>query len=118
MNRLGSVSWLGRDFDEFTGRRRRRDGLPVLLKPLQVELDCLMDQGQDLFTRFARSDAAGKIGNISPERGGALFDNYQVAHSGHSDFLRPACFSALPRVPGGTSTLGFPATVTVPDFSR
>jgi hypothetical protein len=30
--------------------------------------------------------------------------------------LRPACFSALLSVPGGTSTLGFPATVTVPGF--
>jgi hypothetical protein len=35
---------------------------------------------------------------------------------GLAHFLSPACFSALLRVPGGMSTLGFPATVTVPGF--
>jgi len=31
-------------------------------------------------------------------------------------YLSPACFRTLISVPGGTSTLGFPATVTVPDL--
>ena len=34
----------------------------------------------------------------------------------YSGFLSPACFMALFNVPGGTSMLGFPATVTVPGF--
>jgi len=83
-----------------------------------MELDSLMNQGQNFFTRIARSDTAGKVGNVGSKRRGAFFDYNQIAHFGHSDFLRPACFRALFRVPGGTSTLSFPANVTVPDFSR
>jgi hypothetical protein len=32
----------------------------------------------------------------------------------YSGFLSPACFKALFSVPGGTSMLGLPGTVTVP----
>ena len=39
-----------------------------------------------------------------------------VTVAGKPHFLSPACFSALLSVPGGMSTLGFPATVTVPGF--
>jgi hypothetical protein len=46
----------------------------------------------------------------------AFFDYNQIAHFGRSYFLRPACFRTLFSVPGGTSMLGFPATVTVPDL--
>jgi hypothetical protein len=36
--------------------------------------------------------------------------------SGELPVFKPACFSTLFSVPGGTSTLSFPATVTVPRF--
>jgi len=36
----------------------------------------------------------------------------------HLVFFRPDCFNALFNVPGGMSTLGFPATVTVPLFVK
>src|SRR2546422_3010020 len=51
----------------------------------------------------------------SPTRLASLNDHH-VAHHRHPhfSFLRPACFSMAFNVPGGTSRLGLPATVTVP----
>jgi hypothetical protein len=42
-----------------------------------------------------------------------LFDDNQVLHA-RPQFFKPACFRMLLKVPGGTSMLGLPATVTVP----
>src|SRR5713101_6404477 len=51
----------------------------------------------------------------SPTRLPSL-DDHHVPHSRppHFSRLSPACFSMAFKVPGGTSKLGFPATVTVP----
>lgn len=78
--------------------------MPILPEPFEVELDSLMDQRQNLFARLTRGDAPGKIGNVSPKGSGALLDYDQIAHFGHSILFRPACLSALFKVPGGTST--------------
>jgi len=45
-----------------------------------MELDCLMNQGQNFFTRIARSDTSGKVGNVGPKRRRAFFDYHQIAH--------------------------------------
>jgi len=58
---------LGRDFDEFTGGRRWRDWLAVLLESFEVEFDGLMNRDQNFVPRFANGDAPGKIRNIGPE---------------------------------------------------
>jgi hypothetical protein len=92
---------LGRDLDEFTGRGRRRDGLTVFFEAFQMKFNCLMNQSQNFVTGIASSDATGKVGNVGSERSRAFFNYYQVSHFGHSYFLRPACFRALLRVPGG-----------------
>ena len=61
-------------------------------------------------------NTARKIRNVRPIGTWALFDNNKVTHTLHLSFLSPACLIALFNVPGGMSTFGFPATVTVPFF--
>ncbi len=88
---------------------------PLLLEPLKVELDGFLNKLKNLCLGFARRDAARKIRYIRPVAARTLLQYDHITHTNYS-FLRPACFSALLSVPGGTSTLGFPATVTVPGF--
>jgi len=79
-----------------------------------MKLDSLANERKDFSLRLTRGNAPGKIGNVCPIGGGAFFNDNQVAHLSYSYFFSPACFNALFKVPGGMSTLGFPATVTVP----
>ena len=74
-----------------------------------MQFDCLFDKGFSLFSCFANRDASRKIRHIGAERCRAFFDDCNVVH-----FFKPACFKILLSVPGGTSTLSFPAIVTVP----
>ena len=85
-----------------------------------MKLDGLSDEAADFVTTLADSDTAREIGNMSAPTRIAALNNDHVAKSGHHGFslLRPACFNTEFSVPGGTSKLGFPATVTVPGFAR
>ena len=83
---------------------------------LDVELDGLTDEPQRFIPCLSGCDTAGKIRDIGSERRGALFDHNEVTHLELSYLFRPACFSTLLSVPGGTSTPGLPATVTIPGF--
>ena len=89
--------------------------MTVFAQAVNVEFNRFADELKYLIARFARGDASGQVRNIGTERGRPLFDDDEVLH-GLPHFLSPACFSALFKVPGGMSTLGFPATVTVPGF--
>ncbi len=81
-----------------------------------MEFNSLPNERKHLFLRFPGSDAPRKVRNVGAVGGRAFFNDYEISHGKHSCFFRPACFSALFRVPGGMSTLGFPDTVTVPVF--
>ena len=52
---------------------------------------------------------------MRPKTGSAFFNNNHVSNA-VTHGLRPACFRTELSVPGGTSILRFPATVTVPVF--
>jgi len=71
---------LGRDVDNFTGRRRGRDGLPIFFESLQVELNGFMNQSQNFVAGVAHGDAPWKIWHIRAVRGGAFFYDYQISH--------------------------------------
>ena len=90
--------------------------MAFLLEALDVELDGLTDELQRFIPCLAGCDTAGKIGNVGSKRFGALFDHNEVPHLTLSYLFKPACFSTLLSVPGGTSTPGLPATVTIPGF--
>lgn len=89
--------------------------MPVFAKTFDVKLDRFTNELQHFFARFGRSDAAWKIRHVSSEGALAFLDYDHVLH-GLPHFLSPACLRALLKVPGGISTLGLPATVTVPGF--
>ena len=78
-----------------------------------MQLDSLLNEDGDLFARLARCDAARKVWHIGTKAARALLDDNEILHM-RPHFFRPACFRMLFNVPGGTSTLGLPATVTVP----
>src|SRR5437773_7451972 len=88
-----------------------------MLESVDVELDGLSDEATDLIPVPDRH-IAGKIGDMGAPACIAALDDDHVAESRHHrfSFLRPACFNTEFGVPGGTSKLGFPATVTVPDL--
>lgn len=90
-------------------------GLPVGLEPLYVELDRFVDERRQFLTRFAGGDAARQVRHVGSKTRRALLYHYQILHV-RPHFFRPACLRMLPNVPGGTSTLGLPDTVTVPGF--
>ena len=104
-------------FDVYNRAERRRlwNGMTVFAQAFNVKFDGLTNELEYLITRFAGGNTPGQVGYIGTERGRALLDDDKVLH-GLPHFLSPACFSALFKVPGGMSTLGFPATVTVPGF--
>ena len=80
-----------------------------------MKLDGFMNQLQHFFSCIRRSDTAGQIRHVGTETSFTFLDYNSV-----SQFLvppvyfKPACFRILFNVPGGTSTLGLPDTVTVP----
>src|SRR5262245_56945246 len=106
----------GPHFDELTLRARRWNRQAILLQAVDMKLDGFADQPQNFLSPFPHCHASRQIRGVgSPARLAAL-DDHHVAHHRHHDLslLRPACFSMAFKVPGGTSKLGLPATVTVP----
>ena len=80
-----------------------------------MKFNCFVNKLSNLCPRFAYCDAPWQIGHICAKTRWTFFNHDQILHlSPH--FFRPVCFRILFRVPGGTSTLSLPATVTVPDF--
>ncbi|MDB5987773.1 MAG: hypothetical protein JWR16_2826 [Nevskia sp.] len=81
-----------------------------------MKFDRFLDELQDLLAAFACDDAPRKIRHVGSETDWAFLYDDHVAHMS-TYFLKPACFNALLSVPGGTSTLGLPETVTVPGLT-
>ena len=90
--------------------------MPVLLETLEMKFNRLSDQRQNFIFRLGCGDAPGQIRHVRAIRSQSLFNDNEISHGSHFSFFKPACFKALFSVPGGISMLGFPATVTVPDF--
>jgi hypothetical protein len=78
-----------------------------------VQLNGFLNERGNFFASFASRNTTWKIWDIGTKAAGALLNDYKVLHV-RPHFFRPACFRMLFNVPGGTSTLGLPATVTVP----
>ncbi len=82
----------------------------------EMHLDGLANLLLRGFSSRTSSDAAWEIGNIGRIVPLCLFDDNGVADCVSFHFFRPACLRMLFNVPGGRSSLGFPATVTRPTF--
>lgn len=92
------------------------DGFSVLAKALNMQFDRLANERNRFFVRLTNCHAPRKIRHIRAEGCIALLNNHDVFHGLAYFFFKPACFQMLASVPTGTSTLGLPATVTVPGF--
>jgi len=104
---------LGVDAHKLAARVRTGNLMTLRFEVFDMKLDGFLNQCRYFFPRIGGRDATRKIGHIRTKAAGALFDDYQVLHV-RPHFFKPACFRMLLKVPGGTSTLGLPATVTVP----
>src|SRR5262245_20184878 len=78
-----------------------------------MKQDRLLDFALSFLDRRPRGYASRKIRHVSGVVPVSFFDNYRVSHS-IAYRLSPACLRILFNVPGGKSSLGFPATVTRP----
>src|SRR6266498_2922306 len=108
----------GADLDDLTLRAWRRHRQTVLLQPGNVKLDGLADQPQHLRRGFAYGYTPWEVRHVgSPTRRSPFHHDHIARHSPLPAFLRPACFRIVFSVPGRTSKLGFPTTVTVPGCS-
>jgi hypothetical protein len=54
----------GTDVDDLGFAGRFRDGQAVFSEAVEVEFDRLPDKGKDFFSRVARGDASGKVGDV------------------------------------------------------
>jgi hypothetical protein len=64
------------DLDYLTIRMGLRDGLSILLEPLQVKLDCFADKPKRFVSALARGHTPRQIGDIgSPTRGTFLYND-------------------------------------------
>lgn len=78
-------------------------------KAFDMEADRFGDQPFDLCFGLANGDTSWKVWHIGTEACGAAFDNDCVLFH----FFNPACFRIADKVPTGTSSDKWPATVTV-----
>ena len=81
-----------------------------------MKLNGLLNELKNLLSRFASSDAPREVRHVGTEACWTFFHDYHVAHK-VSYFPKPTCLSTLFSVFGGTSTLGLPAMVTVPQLT-
>jgi len=65
---------------EFDRRRRERDFQTILPEPFKMKFNRLLDQGNDLVSRFRRRNTPGQVGHVCTETPGALFNDYCVTH--------------------------------------
>ena len=87
--------------------------LPVFAQALDVIADRLSDLPNGVFSGVSSGDTTGKVGNIGRVVLGRPFDNDGISHLFIHSFS-PARFMTLAHVPGGKSSPGWPAMVTVP----
>ena len=99
--------------DELTGRMRLGNWEAILLHAFNVELNGFVYEARNFSATLADSHATGKVWHVRAEARRTLLDDNEILHT-QPYFLRPACLRTLLSVPGGTSTLGLPETVTVP----
>src|SRR5882762_5380449 len=103
---------LGRDRDNASFDRWRRDGFPTFDHALNMKLNGFTDLFFDFLSRFPRSDASRKVRNVGrPIPFAPLIKNGILFHGSSSN---PACFRTLFKVFGCTSSDSCPETVTVP----
>ena len=80
-----------------------------------MKLDGFVYQLEDFFSCVSRGDTAGQVGYVGSKTSFAFLDYNSVSQFFIPPvYFKPACFRILLNVPGGTSTPGFPDTVTVP----
>lgn len=104
---------LGDNADKLTLRVRFWNLQTVLAHAFDMELDGFLDEAFHLCSCGSDRNTTGKIGYVCAETRRAALNDDKILH-GKPHFFKPACFRMLASVPGGTSTLGLPATVTVP----
>src|ERR1700730_14581169 len=97
--------------DVFRGGAGRGNRGAVLAHAFKVELHCLTDEFLDLVQRCTGYSQAGKIWCVSTPTGRRPLVDHEIFH------FSPACLRILFNVPGGMSTDGWPATVTVAGFN-
>src|SRR5437660_2730817 len=103
-------------FDELAFGTRSRHGKAILLQAVDVKLDGLADKLEHFLAGLPHRHTARQVRDVgTPTRFASLNDHHVTHHRHpHFSFLRPACLSMAFNVPGGTSRLGLPTTVTVP----
>jgi len=103
------------NFDKFAVGVRQRNSSAFVFDALKVKFDGFLNKLQYLLLGFPNCDASWEIRGVCPIAAWTLLDNNHISHD-ETSYFRPACFRTLLSVPGGTSTLGFPETVTVPEL--
>jgi hypothetical protein len=88
-------------------------GLAGITETGPVKLNRVAHSGLDLGPGRSSGNAAREIGRVGRQPGRCGLHDDQVA-LGH---FSPACWRTLFSVPGASSSLGFPASVTSPGFS-
>src|SRR5437016_3715860 len=103
-------------FDELAFGTRSRHGKAILLQAVDVKLDGLADKLEHFLAGLPHRHTARQVRDVGTPTRFASLDDHHVSHDRHPhfSFLRPACLSMAFNVPGGTSRLGLPATVTTP----
>ena len=85
---------------------------PFEAQALQVEFDCLLHVPFDFFARSTGGNAAFQVRRVRGVSRSCFFDDDEVFFH----FLIPACLKMLCKVPGASSSLRLPGTVTSPRF--
>src|SRR5689334_6325760 len=83
----------------------------MLAQAFNMEFNCLADQLSYFLQRGRGYSQPGKIGDVGAPTCRRFFVNSEIFH------FEPACYKILFNVPGGMSTDGWPAAVTVPGLT-
>jgi hypothetical protein len=104
---------LGVNAHKFAAGVRARNLPSTCLEVFDMHFNGFMNERRYFLSSVSGRNAARQVGNVSAEAVWPLFYDDKILHKWPHSF-NPACFRMLFKVPGGTSTLGLPATVTVP----
>jgi len=93
-----------------------RDGnrFAACLQIFKMQLNGFCNEFECFSLGFRSGNASWEVRHIGADTCSALLKDDGVSHVEIPHSVRPACLRAFFSVPGGMSTLGFPATVTVP----
>ena len=103
------------NLDVVNGAGRRQNWIAIFAHALDMELNGLANLAFNFVDTRTCSDTSGQIRDICREIGPGIFNNDGIAH-GSPHLLKPACLRMLFKVPGASSSLGLPGTVTRPDL--